>query len=132
MGFEFQKHGGMKMKVSKLCVTVLMFWTGWLYASANTIVSSSNNITTAYGSGAGSQVLSGLNNVNIVTVQNDTATAIEVSWGLATCTSGQASQMYVLPYSNNTKDLKAPIKGAICIKSTSGTISSGTVYAETL
>lgn len=99
-------------------------------ADVGSIVASSNNITTSFGSGAGSQILSGLANLSGLTVQNTTPTAIEVSWGLATCTSSMVAKMVVLPATANTHYFSLPVRGAICVRSTSGTISSGTVYAE--
>ncbi len=97
--------------------------------AVGTIVASSNNITTSYGSGAGSQILSSLEYKGNITVQNTTGTAIIVSYTSNTCSASSNDDMYVLNNTANTK-YGAAIGSKVCVRSTSGTISSGTVYAE--
>lgn len=93
------------------------------------IVSGTNNITTSYGTGAGSKILTGLSYKGNITVQNGTSTDIYVSFSTNLCASTNADEMVVKASSTNAKD-GAHIGSQVCVRSSSGTISSGTVYAE--
>lgn len=114
-----------------LWLTLLFIVPPVFGAPTGVIVPGTNNITTSYGSGAGSQIMSGNVNVIELTCQNNNTSEIQVSYGNTTCASGDTTRMYVLPETANTHRFETPIRGAVCIKSSSGTISSGgSVYCE--
>lgn len=100
-------------------------------SAAGHIDASVNNITTAFGSGAGSQILSNLSSASKFACLNDTASDILVSLGEGNnCVSGDVVHFYIpagLGYETNNA---VAIKKVICIKSLSGTISAGDVWCS--
>ncbi len=88
---------------------------------------SSSNLTTSY-AGTYSTLASSLLGKSNICMFNTSSTAIFGSIGAASCSVSSVNN-FVVPASNGAICLeRVRIKGAICAKSSSGTISSGHLY----
>lgn len=94
------------------------------------IDSSSNNIPTSFGTGAGSLILSGLANAcyTHIVICNETATRIKVATATATPASSTSAMFYVPANSNVVLD-DFSVSDNVYLESDASAISSGTVEA---
>lgn len=89
------------------------------------ITASSTNVTASYGS-AGT-LLTGLVGKQHVAVINEASTDIAVSISGSSC-SGNTTDFYVLGSNGGVVLDNVLVSTKVCVKSTSGTISTGSIY----
>lgn len=91
------------------------------------VTASSNNIPTAYGTGAGSQFLTGISDCSHISVTNNTSSDIAVSLESPTCASTNADDVFVAASSVGWFD-NVSINKVVCVRSDTGSlITSGDI-----